>query len=92
MPARADHERAAQGRVGDDRAGFDNDPAIDRRRVIDLAVDSGLDLFEEQAVGFKQRRELAGVDPPALEDLVHHRVALVDQPLDRVGDLELAAR
>ena len=52
----------------------------------------GLDLLQQQPVRLEQRRQLAGVDPPAGEHLAAHPVALVDQPLDGVGDLELAAR
>ena len=57
-----------------------------------LAVDARLDRVEHEAVAVQQRVLLAGVDPPALEHLVRDRMAVVDQPLDRVGDLELAAR
>ena len=35
---------------------------------------------------------LPGVLPPALDHVRTHDVALVDEPLDRVGDLELTAR
>ena len=55
------------------------------------AVEPGLDLLEQEAVGLQQRRQLAGVDPPAGEQLRAHAVAGRDQPLDRIGDLQLAA-
>ena len=74
------------------RAGFDDDAAFDARVCVELAVDARLDRVEDEPVAVQQRVLLAGVDPPALEDFVHHRVAVVDQPLDRVGDLELAPR
>src|SRR5581483_6633417 len=32
------------------------------------------------------------VEPPTLQHLVHDALAVVDEPLDRIGDLELAAR
>ena len=62
------------------------------RVVVDLAVDAGLDRVEHQPVAVEQRILLAGVDPPALQDLVRDPVAMIDEPLDRVGDLELTAR
>ena len=55
------------------------------------AVDPRLDLLEQQPVGLEQRRQLAGVDPPAGEQLGAHPLAVGDQPLDGVGDLQLAA-
>src|SRR4029079_7265967 len=53
--AGADDQRSAQDRVGDDGAGFDDDPTIDARCLVDLAVDTGLDLLEQQPVGLEQR-------------------------------------
>ena len=50
-----------------------------------------VELLEQQPVGLEQRRQLAGVDPPAGEQLGAHAVAGRDQPLDGVGDLQLAA-
>ena len=60
--------------------------------VVDGAVDAVLDLLEQQAVGLEQRGQLPRVDPPPGQQLGAHPVAVVDQPLDGVGDLELAAR
>ena len=51
-----------------------------------------LERLEHEPVALEQRVLLAGVDPPAVEHLVAHPVTLVDQPLDGVGDLELAPR
>ena len=62
------------------------------RGLVDLAVAAGLERLEHAAVALEQRILLAGVEPPALEHVVAHPVALVDQPLDGVGDLQLAAR
>ena len=56
-----------------------------------VPVDAGLERLQQQAVALEQRVELAGVDPPAVEDLVADPVAVVDEPLDGVGDLQLAA-
>src|SRR3712207_6897661 len=41
---------------------------------------------------FRSRILLAGVDPPSLEHVVGDMTSVIDQPLDGVGDLELAAR
>ena len=57
-----------------------------------MAVDAVLDRVEHQAVAVQERVLLAGVDPPALQDLVADHVPVVDEPLDRVGDLELTTR
>ena len=61
-----------------------DDPALDaasrRRRVPSIAR---LDGLEDQPVALQQGLEVAGVDPPALDHLLAHTVALVDQPLDR---------
>ena len=61
-------------------------------RVDELAVDAGLDAVEDQAVGLEHVVEAAGVLPPALHDVRLDALAGVDEVLDRVGDLELAAR
>src|SRR4051812_33378306 len=87
----ADDGGPAHGRVLDHRAGLDHHPSLDLAVAFDGALDELLEGLEDQAVGFEQRRQLPGVDPPALQHLVAHLVALVEQPLDRLGDLELAA-
>ena len=51
-----------------------------------------LERLEHEAVALEQRILLAGVDPPAPQDLVADAPAVVDEPLDRIGDLELATR
>ena len=59
--------------------------------LVDLAVDAGLDASRAPAGCLEQRVHLAGVDPPAVSTSCTTAVAVVDQPLDGVGDLELAA-
>jgi hypothetical protein len=71
-------------------AGLDHDPAIELA-VVDLAVHAPFDAFEEEAVGLEEGRQLPRVDPPTGEDLGDDDVAGVDQPLDGIGDLELAS-
>ena len=48
--------------------------------------------LQDDAVRREQVVVLAGVDPVALDDLRAHVRAVVEQPLDRVRDLQLAAR
>ena len=62
------------------------------RRIVDRRRRTRRDRVEHQPVALEQRILLAGVDPPALQDLVADAQALVDEPLDGIGDLELAAR
>src|SRR3954466_16139689 len=62
-----------------------------RRAAERLAGDAGVGRVEDQPVGLEHVVEPAGVLPPAAHDVRLDAVALVDEPLDRVGDLELAA-
>ena len=72
------------------RAGLDHDPTVDLG-VDQLALDPRLDRVEHEPVGGEHVLELAGVLPPALDDVRLDAPAAVDEVLDRVGDLELAA-
>ena len=89
--AGADHGRAADDRAAHLRAGLDHDPSLDLRVGVDLALEAGLDLLQHEAVGLEHVGELAGVLPPAADHLRLHLVAVLDQALDRLGDLQLAA-
>ena len=89
--AGADHGRAADDRAAQRGAGLEHDPALDPGLLVDLALDLGLQLLEHEPVGLEHVGELAGVLPPAADDLGADRAAVVDQLLDRLGDLELAA-
>ena len=71
---------------------LEHDAPVDPRRSRHLAVDAAVEGLEHPGVRLEQRILLAGVEPPALEDLVADGVAAVDEPLDGIGDLELAAR
>src|SRR5262245_8610293 len=87
----ADDRRAAD-RAVDDFGAFLDDHLADQLRVaVDIALDRGGHLFEDQPVGLQYIVLLAGVDPPALMDIREDLAAVLDQPLDRVGDLQLAA-
>ena len=87
--ARAHDRRAADGGALEPRAGLDHDPALDLR-VDQLAVDAFDLVVEHQAVGLEHVLQAPGVLPPAAHDVGLHPQAVVDQPLDRVGDLQLA--
>ena len=71
-------------------ARLDHHAAVDLG-VDQLALDAALDRVEHEPVGREHVLEPAGVLPPALDDVRLDAHAAVDQVLDRVGDLELAA-
>ena len=81
----------ADGRALEPRAGLDDDAAVELR-VDELAVAARDERVEDQAVGLEHVGELARVLPPAAHDVRLDAQPGVDQVLDRVGDLELAAR
>ena len=58
---------------------------------VDRAVDAPLERLEDQPVRLEHVLELAGVLPPAVDDVRADGEAAVDQILDRVGDFELVA-
>ena len=88
----ADRHRTADRRVDDLGALGDDDAAVDRRRGVDRAVDLGSI--------FSSSRRFASSSGVSLPVSIHHpvsssvrtRLPLVDEPLDGVGDLQLAAR
>ena len=90
--ARADDRGAAHAASARARAPASITTRPSTVRVGQLAVDAALDRVEHQPVGLEHVLEAAGVLPPALHDVRLDAAALVDEVLDRVGDLELAAR
>ena len=89
--AGADDDRAPDAGAHHLGALLDHDPPVELAGLVDRRRRCGARALEQQAVGLQQRRELAGVDPPAGQQLRADPVAVVDQPLDGVGDLQLAA-
>ena len=89
--AGADDRRAAHGRALQPRARLDHHAPV-HLRVDQLAVDPLGQVVEDQAVGLEHVLQAPGVLPPAAHDVRLDAHAAVDQVLDRVGDLELAAR
>ena len=91
LRAGADDRRPADRRALEPRARLDDDAPL-ALRVDELAVDAPLDAVEHEPVGLEHVVEPAGVLPPAAHDVRLDALAAVDEVLDRVGDLELAAR
>ena len=89
--ARADDGRAAHRAALEARARLDDDAAVDLR-VDELAVDARDERVEDEPVGLEHVVQAAGVLPPAADDVRLDAAPGVDEVLDRVGDLELAAR
>src|SRR5713101_6647216 len=88
--AGTDDRRPADLRPDDRSSGLDDDPPVDLGLCINRPVDAGRNGLEDQPVGLEEGCELAGVDPPSLQLLAADVVAVIDQPLDGVSDLQLA--
>ena len=88
----ADDRGAGDRRCHHRRTAADDNRAFETRAVVDASGDVTGERLEHQAVALEQVTQLAGVDPPARDDLAGDGATLVDQPLDGVGDLQLAAR
>ena len=89
--ARADDGGPADGRALQLGARLDDDAPLDLG-VDQLALDPMLHAVEDQPVGLQHVVQAPGVLPPALDDVRLDAAVSVDQVLDRVGDLQLAAR
>src|SRR3954451_18487551 len=89
--AGADDRRAADHGALQPRARLDDHAPVDLR-VDELAVDAGDERVEDEPIGLEHVLEAAGVLPPAAHDVRLDALAVVDEVLDRVGDLELAPR
>ncbi len=74
----------------DRRALLDHDPADDLAVVVDGAVEPRLEALEDQAVHLEHVGDVAGVLPVPGDRRRVDRAAVVEQPLDRLGDLKLA--
>src|SRR5690606_29474897 len=84
-----DDRRAAHHAVHDLCAALDRHAAVHLGAAVDIAVHVRLKLVQHVAVGGQHIVGAPGVDPPALVDVRVDRITVVDQPLDRVGDLQL---
>src|SRR5207302_3458052 len=80
-PNRGAFERHAQL---DDDASLD--PGVD-----ELALDPLVEVVQDQAVGVEHVLHLTRVLPPAADDVRVDGPSAVDEPLDRIGYLELPA-
>src|SRR5881394_2540660 len=86
----ADDRRAADDRALEPRTVLHDDASLDLR-VDELALDLALDVLQYEAVRLQHVVELARVLPPAGDGAAGDGPAAVDQPLDRIRDLQLAA-
>src|SRR5205807_5554533 len=87
---RADDGGPAHDRALEQRAGLDDDAPVDAG-VDELALNARGEAVEDEAVGLEHVLEPAGVLPPAADDVRLDAQTGVDEVLDGVGDLELAA-
>src|SRR5665647_2928482 len=85
----ADHGRPANDRTLDPGTGLNHYPAVNCA-VDQLAFDPWLKVFKNQTVRLQHVVKPAGVFPPALDDMWLDVLPLIDQVLNRIGDLELA--
>ena len=90
--ARADDGRPAHRRAHHPRARLDHHAALDRAVASTSPSHAGLEHVEDEAVGLEHVLQAAGVLPPAGHHVRLDAQAAVDEVLDGVGDLELAAR
>ena len=88
----ADDRRAAHGRALEARARARSTTRPSTCESISSPSHALEHVVEDQAVGLEHVLQAPGVLPPAAHDVRLHAHARVDQVLDRVGDLELAAR
>ncbi len=89
--AAADDGGAPHRALRDAGAGLHDHLAQDLA-LLDLSLRAWRQRVEDDAVGLQHVLEPARVLPPSLDHVRPHEVAMVDQPLDGVRDLELAAR
>src|SRR5207249_9700959 len=75
----------------DDRPFPDSHTSFDRRALFDCAVNSPLDVVEEEVVRLEDVLRLPGVLPPTLHDGGPNPTALFPQLVEGFRDLELVA-
>src|SRR5258708_38787807 len=89
--ALANDGRASNQRSLDDSPLLDNHVADELGLGVDISMIAGLGALQDDPVGVEHVLELAGVLPPSFDQVRQHLAALINQPLNRVGDLELAS-
>lgn len=87
----ADDHRPDQPAPQDPRPALDNHRPFDRRTCVHLALNAGLDLGQEEAICHEKVRRPPHVLPPSLDPVRQHAVPAVYEPLQAVGEFELAA-
>src|SRR5690606_26125605 len=88
----ADDSSAAHDAVDDARTGFDSDTPVNLR-IFDHAVrgDGRFEFLKHQTVGFEHVQCLAGIHPPTPVDMWIDPIAMIDHPLNGIGDFVFAA-
>lgn len=84
------HDRSPNTRVDDLCTLHDHDTPLDLRTGVDASLVARLEHLEHQSIALQQRILLAGVDPPTLQHFVANGLALFDEPLDGIGNLQFA--
>ena len=86
--AAPDDGRTANHGAFHDRPLFDDDFPLDAAFGVHRAVDPTVERLENQPVRFEHVFELAGVLPPAVDDIGAHTEPAIDQVLDGIGDFK----
>ena len=77
--------------VRNDGTRFDDYVALNLRRVIDGALDLGVELAEDQSVRIQEIFHPASVLPPAVDNVRKDHQISVDEVLDGIGNLKFVA-
>src|SRR5439155_5790137 len=89
--ALADDERAAEDRILNGGARADDDLPLRAGRPVQVPAQKPLRARKDHPVRLQHVFELPGILPPSRNDVAVDVLAVVDQPLDRVRDLELVS-
>ncbi len=87
----ANNGRTAHHAVDDFGPFFDGDAAVYFAVAVHVALNFGREFFQHQAVGLEHFAGATGVNPPAAVNVREDVVLVVDQPLNGVGNFQLAA-
>src|SRR6266542_6985784 len=92
LGARPDDGGAAHGRADESGSRLEDDlpfHAASRVQPVEALRSKGV---EDDAVGFEHVLDLPGVLPPARDDVRVNALAVIHEPLDGIGDLQLLPR
>src|SRR5512143_1769818 len=88
LGAGADDRRTADRTGEDPRARFDHDLSLDTRPRVDPIERTRRERVEDDAVRLEHVFDFPRVLPPARDEVRVDTLAVIDEPLDRVGDFE----